>query len=162
MSPTHCNPVDCSTPAFPVHHQLPEPAQTHVHRVSDASQPSHPLLSPSPPAFNPSQPGRSGSVSMGPPGVHKVLFEPSKYLWWVWGLILNAILPLLQSCWGFSFALRHGVSFLVGSNILLSMTVILEFSQEKMSTCPSTPPSCKLIIVYKFPPQSVSPIRKLP
>ena len=40
--------------------------------------------------------------------------------------------------------------------------VILEFSQEKMSTCPSTLPSCKLIIVYRFPPQSVSPIRKLP
>ena len=44
--------------------------------------------------------GRSDSVSMGSPGVHKVLFEPSEHLWWVWGLILNAILPLLQSCWG--------------------------------------------------------------
>ena len=42
-------------PAFPVHHRLPELAQTHVHRVSDAIQPSHPLLSPSPPAFNLSQ-----------------------------------------------------------------------------------------------------------
>ena len=41
-----------STPGFPVHHQLPELAQTHVHWVSDAIQPSHPLLSPSPPAFN--------------------------------------------------------------------------------------------------------------
>ena len=40
---TLCNPGDCSTPCFPVHHQLPEPAQTHVHRVSDAIQPSHPL-----------------------------------------------------------------------------------------------------------------------
>ena len=40
------------TPGFPVHHQLPEPAQTHVHRVRDAIQPSHPLLSPSPPAFS--------------------------------------------------------------------------------------------------------------
>ena len=44
--------MDCSTPGFPVHHQLPELAQTHVHRVSDAIQPSHPLSSPSPPAFN--------------------------------------------------------------------------------------------------------------
>jgi len=44
-----------STPGFPVHHQLPEFTQTHVHRVSDAIQPSHPLLSPSPPAPNPSQ-----------------------------------------------------------------------------------------------------------
>ena len=44
--------MDCSMPGFPVHHQLPKPAQTHVHRVSDAIQPSYPLLSPSPPAFN--------------------------------------------------------------------------------------------------------------
>ena len=42
-------------PGFPVHHQLPEPTQTHVHRVGDAIQPSHALLSPSPPAFNLSQ-----------------------------------------------------------------------------------------------------------
>ena len=47
-----CNPMDCSTPGFPVHHQLPELAQTHVHRVHDAMQPSHPLSLPSPPAFN--------------------------------------------------------------------------------------------------------------
>ena len=53
--PTLCNPIDCSTPGLPVHHQLPELTQTHVHRVSDAIQPSHPLLSPSPPAFNLSQ-----------------------------------------------------------------------------------------------------------
>ena len=44
--------TDCSTSGFPVHHQLPELAQTHVHQVSDAIQPSHPLSSPSPPAFN--------------------------------------------------------------------------------------------------------------
>ena len=44
--------MDCSTPGFPVHHQLPELTQTHVYRVSDAIQPSHPLLSPSPPALN--------------------------------------------------------------------------------------------------------------
>ena len=46
------DPMNCSTPGLPVHHQLP---QTHVHRVGDAIQPSHPLLSPSPPALNPSQ-----------------------------------------------------------------------------------------------------------
>ena len=49
------NPMDCSTPGLPVHHQLPELAQTHVHRVGDAIQPSHPLSSPSPPTFNLSQ-----------------------------------------------------------------------------------------------------------
>ena len=45
-------PMDCSTPGFAVHHQLLELVQTHVHQVGDAIQPSHPLLSPSPPAFN--------------------------------------------------------------------------------------------------------------
>ena len=49
------DPTDCSTPGFPVHHQLPELAQTHVHQVGYAIQPSHPLLSPSPPALNLSQ-----------------------------------------------------------------------------------------------------------
>ena len=53
--PTLWDPRDCSTPGFPVHHQFLEPTQTHVHRVSDAIQPSHPLLSPSSPAFNLSQ-----------------------------------------------------------------------------------------------------------
>ena len=53
--PTLCDPMDCSTPGFPVHHQLLELAQTYVHRVSDVIQPSHPLSSPSPPAFNLSQ-----------------------------------------------------------------------------------------------------------
>ena len=53
--PTLCNPTNRSTPGLPVHHQLPEFTQTHVHRVSDAIQPSHPRLTPSPPALNPSQ-----------------------------------------------------------------------------------------------------------
>ena len=52
---TPCNPMNCSTPGLPAHHQLPESTQTHVHRVSDAIQPSHPLSSPSPPAPNPFQ-----------------------------------------------------------------------------------------------------------
>ena len=53
--PTVCNHMDCSLLSFPIHHQLPKLIQTHVHRVSDAIQPSHPLSSPSPPAPNPSQ-----------------------------------------------------------------------------------------------------------
>ena len=52
--PTLSDPMNCSTPGFPVHHQLPEFTQTHIHRVSDAIQPSHPLSSPSPPAPIPS------------------------------------------------------------------------------------------------------------
>ena len=53
--PTLCDTMNCSTPGLPVHHQLPEITQTHVYRVGDAIQPSHPLSSPSPPAPNPSQ-----------------------------------------------------------------------------------------------------------
>ena len=53
--PTLWDSTDCSTPGLPVHHQLLEFIQTHVHWVSDAIQPSHPLSSPSPPAFNLSQ-----------------------------------------------------------------------------------------------------------
>ena len=55
LCPTVSDPMDCSTPGFPVHIQLPELAQTHVHQVDDAIQPSHPLSSPSPPAFSLSQ-----------------------------------------------------------------------------------------------------------
>ena len=52
LCPTLCNPIDCSMPGFSVYHQLLELTQTHVHQVSDAIQPSHPLSSPSTPAFN--------------------------------------------------------------------------------------------------------------
>ena len=53
--PTLCDPMDCSMPGLPGHHQLPEFTQTRVHQVGDAIQPSHPLSSPSPPAPNPLQ-----------------------------------------------------------------------------------------------------------
>ena len=72
VCPTLCNPMDCSTPGFPVIHHLLELAQTHVHRVGDPIQPSHPLSSPSPPALNISQQQipvsrllRSGGQSIG-------------------------------------------------------------------------------------------------
>ena len=55
LCPTLYDSMNCSMPGLPVHHQLPEFTQTHVHRVGDAIQPSHPLSSPSPPAHNPSQ-----------------------------------------------------------------------------------------------------------
>ena len=54
---------DCRTPGLPVHYQLPDLAHTHIHRVGDAIQPSHPLSSPSPPAPNPSQPSESFPMS---------------------------------------------------------------------------------------------------
>ena len=52
---TLCDPMNCNTPGLPVHHQLPESTQTHVHCIGDAIQPFHPVLSPSHPAFNLSQ-----------------------------------------------------------------------------------------------------------
>ena len=55
LCPALCSPMDCSRPGFPVQNKLLELAQIHVHQVGDAIQPSHPLLSPSPPAFSPSQ-----------------------------------------------------------------------------------------------------------
>ena len=55
VAPTLCDPMNHSTPGLPVHHQLPEFTQTHMHRVDDAIQPSHPLSFPSPPAPSPSQ-----------------------------------------------------------------------------------------------------------
>ena len=55
LCPTLCDPMNYSTPGLPVHHHFPEFTQTHVHRVPDAIQPSHPRSSPSPPAPNPSQ-----------------------------------------------------------------------------------------------------------
>ena len=61
--PTLCNPMNCSMPGLPVHHQLSEFTQARDHRVSDAIQPSHPLSSPSPPAPNPSQNQRFSNES---------------------------------------------------------------------------------------------------
>ena len=55
LCPILCDSMDCSTPGFPVHHQLLKLPEAHVHRISDDIQPPHPLLSPSPAAFNPSQ-----------------------------------------------------------------------------------------------------------
>ena len=65
--PTLCDPMNCSMPSLPVHHQLPEFTQTHFHWVSVAIQPSHPLSSPSPPDPNPSQYQGSGSFPMSKP-----------------------------------------------------------------------------------------------
>ena len=82
--------------------------------------------------------GRAGSVSVGSPGTHKVLFELFERRWWMWDLILSVISPLLPSCWDFSFALGCEVSFFGGIQHFLLMAVqqwveILEFFQEKMS-----------------------------
>ena len=78
-----------------------------------------------------------------------------EHLWWLWGLILNTILHLLPSCWGFPLPLDVGYLFLVWSNILQLMVVqhqvvILEFLQEKMSAHPSTSPSWRKYFTHCF------------
>ena len=98
--------------------------------------------------------GRCGLASPGPlgPGAHTVVFESSAHLRRAWGLILNAVLPFYHLAGASPLSLDVGYCFLLGSNILLSMLVqqqvaILELVQEKMSTCPSTLPSCKQLEV---------------
>ena len=73
LCPTLCDPIDCSTPGFLAHHHLLEFTQTHVHQVGDAIQPSHPLLSPSPPVFNISQLFTSGDQGIGVSALSSVL-----------------------------------------------------------------------------------------
>ena len=73
--PTLCDPMNCSMPGLPVHHQLSESTQTHVHWVSDAIQSSHPLSSPSPPALNLSQ--------------HQGLFQWVSFKWLKWSIFCH-------------------------------------------------------------------------
>ena len=80
--------MDCSTLGFPVHHQLSEPVKTHVHWVSDAIQPCHPLSSPSPPTFNLSQ--------------HRVFsHEPAVHIRWpkYWSFSSASVLPMNIQDW---------------------------------------------------------------
>ena len=91
--PTLCDLINCSTPGLPVQHQLLEFTQTHVHRVSDAIQPSHPLSSPSPPAPNPSQHQSLFQwVNSSPPLKQNVSLVGSKAVC-IWGL------PCLPHLW---------------------------------------------------------------
>ena len=81
---TLCDPMNCSTPGLPVHHQLPEFTQTHVHRVGDTIQPTHPLSSPSSPASNPSQ--------------HQSLFQWVSSLWVIiYGIQISEQIPKMRS-----------------------------------------------------------------
>ena len=95
---TLCNPMDCSTPGFPLPHQLLKLAQTRVHQVGDPIQPSHPLLSPSPPAFNLSQ--------------HQGLFHKS---------VLHIRWP---KYWSFSFSISFSNEY---SGLILSLRKFQDF-----------------------------------
>ena len=111
---TLCNPMNCSTPGLPVHHQLPEFIQTLVHPVGDAIQPSHPLSFSSPPAPNPSQ--------------HQSLFqwvnESTRHMRW-------------PKRWSFSFSISPSNEYngLISFRIdWLDLLAVLRDSQESSST----------------------------
>ena len=113
--------MDCSTPGLPVHHQLPEFNQTHVHWVGDAIQPSHPLSSPSPPAPNPSQHQGLFQWVNSSHGVAKVLefqLQPQSFQWtprtgllWMDWLDLLAVQGTLKS--SKASILQHPAFFIV-------------------------------------------------
>ena len=104
---TFCDPMNHSTPGLPVHHQLPEFTQTHVHRVSDAIQPSRPRLSPSPPAPNPSSIkvfSNESTLRMRWPKFWSFSFSiiPSKEYF---SLTIHIVVLLdMQPWWGFSLS----------------------------------------------------------
>ena len=119
---TLCDPMDCSTPGLPVHHQLPEVIQTHVHQVGDAIQPSHPLLSPSSPAFNLSQhqglfQGVSSkywsfSFSISPSSEYSGLIS-FRVDWFDLLAIQGTLKSLLQHCSSKASILQHSAFFTV-------------------------------------------------
>ena len=101
--PTLCNPMNCSTPSLPVHHQLPDSIQTHVHWVGDAIQPSDPLLSPSPPALNLSQYQGLFQIygfSSGHVWMWELDYKESWVLknWCFWTVVLEKILESPLDC----------------------------------------------------------------
>ena len=127
-----CDPMDSSTPGFPVHHQLLERAQTHVHRVSDAIHPSHPLSSPSPLVFNLSQ---SQGLFQGVSSLHQVAkvlglqLQHQSFQWMDW-------FPLGWTRW---ISLLSKGSSRVFSNISsLALTFfIIQISHPYMTTEPT-------------------------
>ena len=128
--------MDCSTPGFPVHHQLPEPTQTHIHWISDAIQPSHPLLSPSPPALNLSQ---HQGLFQGVSSLHHVakvleLQLQHQSLQWYSGLISFRIdwLDLLAVQGTLKSLLQHHSS--KGSILRCSAFFIVQLSHPYMTT----------------------------
>ena len=123
--------MDCSTPGFPVHHQLPEPAQTPVRHVSDAIQPSHPLSSPSPPTFNLSQ--------------HQGIFQYLVHIRW-------------PKYWSFSFSISPSneysglISFRIGQLDLLAVQGTLKsLLQHHSSKAPILRHSAFFIVQLSHP-----------
>ena len=126
-----CNPIDCNTLGFPVHHQLQELAQTHVHQDGDAIQPSHPLSSPSPPAFNLSH--------------HQGLFQ--------WSVLCIR----WPKCWSFSFSISPSneysglISFRIDCFDLLAVQGTLGSLLQHHTYCVTLGKSPTSLSLSKFP-----------
>ena len=134
--PTICDPMHCSMPGLLVHHQLPELTQTHVHWVGDAIQPSHPLSSPSPHAFNLSQ--------------HRGLFK--------WVTSLHQVAKVFSFSWSFSFSINPSneysglISFRIDWLDLLAVQGTLKsLLQNRSSTASILQPSAFFIVQLSLP-----------
>ena len=112
---TLCNPMDCSTPGFPVHHQLPESTQTHVHWVGDAIQPSHLLSPPSPPTLNLSQHQGLFLWVSSSHQVAKVLELQLQYQSFQWIFRTDSWIPVPLGLTGLTSLLSKGLSSLFSS-----------------------------------------------
>ena len=126
--PTLCDPMDCSMPGLPVHHQLLEFTQTHVHRVIDAIQPSHPLLSPSPPAPIPPSIRVPPSNFDPQTDLGEYLFIPSPKLF----LDSDVTRRLLRSCYLRSNALLK-IPVERGFLIVHTYRLLTEWNQPRLS-----------------------------
>ena len=131
---TVCDPMNCSTPVLSVHHQLPESTQTHIHQVSDAIQPFHPLSSPSPPALNLSQHQGIFKWVSSPHQLAKVLEFQLQHQSFQWTLISFRMdwLDLLAVQGTLKSLLQHRSS--KTSILLLSAFFIVQLSHPYMTT----------------------------
>ena len=143
LCPTLCDPMNRSTPGFPVHHQLSELAQTHVHRVGDAIQPSHPLPSPSPPAFNLSQHQSFFPASVSVTVISKfrmcLLSRFSCVQLFVTLCMVAGRAPLSMGC----HALLQGTFLTQGSN--LSLLSLLHWQASSLPLAPPGKPKFRII-----------------
>ena len=167
LCPTLCNPMDCSSPGFPVHHLLPELAQTCVHQVGDSMQPSQPLLSPSPPAFifpsirvfsNESVLSirwpKYWSFSISPSNEYSALIS-SRMDWFDLFAVQGTLKSLLQNHSSKASILQHSALFMVQLSHLhlssLQLDLLLAISHYSNSTLLIPPATSWLYKALYFP-----------
>ena len=130
---TLCNPMDRSTPGFPVHHQLPESTQTHVHWVGDAIQPSHPLSPPSPPAFNLSQ--RQGLFQWVSSSHQVAIVLEFQHISWP---VLQTLWDLCLNKWGVGWRRGSPItcwSQKINMHLLMTSMITLTYITEVINKC---------------------------